>query len=99
MTATDEDLIPDIDRDTNAAAESKPRPNTDVCPACLDRGTKWITTGPMAEVLPDGRPQLVRDLRGVERARAKRLGYQDHQIWPCQLCNGFRQTGRGKGAR
>lgn len=55
-----------------------------VCPSCVGRGAKWMEV----EGDPGGRPQLVRDLRGIEKARAVRFGMRPGQIWPCMACGG-----------
>jgi len=54
----------------------------DLCPTCLGQGSKWIDDGS-----EDGRPTLVRDLKGMERARALRT-HRLAQIWPCLTCQG-----------
>lgn len=56
----------------------------DLCPACLGRGAKQVED----ELMPGGRSQQVRDLRGFERHQARQRDMKPSDIWPCVTCGG-----------
>lgn len=56
----------------------------DICPSCLGHGSKQIQDG----MSPEGRPTQVRDLRGAERHRARRMNLEPSRIWACLTCQG-----------
>jgi len=75
MTSTERITVSRFGRETTV----------DVCPSCLGRGSKWINDESQQGA---GRPTVVRDLRGIEKAQAARWRMKPHEIWPCVACQG-----------